>query len=255
MYSTTLKMKELPIYAWGDNHGDWKFIHIYIKTKSIENINIIQVGDFGIGYNENDNERLEELNDLLYKSNIFLYAIRGNHDDPYYFKGHHIDRYSNIFLLPDYTILEYNNEKILCIGGATSVDRKYSQEKGRKIRRVLWWKDEVFKYNQVIIDEIKENNNITAIVTHTIPSNFYPYASSGFPTFVTNFARKDPMLIQDLYVERSLMDKLYNEFCLSDDIKLWIYGHFHAPYEEKIGNTTVKLLGIDEIWDTKLDRL
>jgi UDP-2,3-diacylglucosamine pyrophosphatase LpxH len=78
---------------------------------------------FSIGFTtpENDMRILEDLNEQLKKKNITMYAIRGNHDNPAFFKGDHI--LSNLKLLPDYTVLDLEGKKILLVGGAVSVDR------------------------------------------------------------------------------------------------------------------------------------
>jgi UDP-2,3-diacylglucosamine pyrophosphatase LpxH len=245
----------LPIYGWGDTHGNWDFLKAYINSKKISNLIFLQVGDFGIGFKDNDLSRLNELNELLQKTNCYLYAIRGNHDDPFYFGGSFANKWSNIFLLKDYTILEYMGKNILCVGGAISIDRKPRQVEGRIWGKPLWFRKEKFVYNQEIIQQIKKSYNIDVIVTHSSPASFYPYLSSDYPPIVQKFARGDSTLIQELTEERNSFEDLFNDFrYLDSPPKLWIYGHFHYSYEEMIDNTKVKLLGIDEIWDTQLDR-
>ena len=80
-----IKLNENPLIFWGDNHGVWNKFQKYVRLN--KNKNIIQVGDFGIGMSEKDWEydKLYDLNEILNKNNIFIYIIRGNHDNPKFF--------------------------------------------------------------------------------------------------------------------------------------------------------------------------
>lgn len=255
MEISIIQCPNLPIYGWGDTHGNWDFLKVCIKSKQISNVIFLQVGDFGIGFRDDDLSRLNTLNQILEENNCFLYAIRGNHDDPFYFRDSFMNQWSNIILIPDYSILEYMGMNILCVGGAISIDREPRKLEGRKYKKVYWFRTEPFVYDAQIIETIKAKHNIDVIVTHSAPASFYPYHSTGFPEIVKKFSRNDSKLLQDLTLERQSFENLYNDFkSLDNPPKLWIYGHFHHSHEESHENMTIKLLGIDEIWDTKLDR-
>ena len=107
----------------GDIHGNFNYLKHQITQKNITDCTIIQVGDFGIGFTNRDNdiETLKNLNDFLMGQNITMLAIRGNHDNPDFFKGD--IEFTNLKLLPDYTTLNLEGNNFLFIGGAISVDR------------------------------------------------------------------------------------------------------------------------------------
>lgn len=232
----------------GDLHGHWEEINHFVNKYNVENLNFVQVGDFGLGYlkkNKQDSE-LKELSDFLKERGCFLYVIRGNHDDPYYFDGNY--NFENIFFLKDYTVLSNEKHSILCIGGATSIDRLYSQESSERIGRPLWWKDEIFIYDEGKINEIIKNYEIDTIVTHNSPNSFYPYS---FGRIVYEYSINDHMLIQDLTNERILINKIYEKFLDNILPKNWIYGHFHKSHVEDHNGLFSRLLNINEFYYLK----
>lgn len=243
-----LRINENPLSFLGDIHGNWEIITNHFDEHDISNVNLIQVGDFNIGCKKKDEESvlLKELSANLKKRNNFLYIIRGNHDDPSYFKASNIDLYSNIIFLQDYSILQNSIHNILCIGGAFSIDRRISKERSIIIGRNLWWEDEKFDYNEVEIDNILEKLHIDIVVTHTAPKIFYPHSFNGLVNF---YAEKDHMLIYDLTLERNLLQNLYEKFYDKIMPQYWFYGHFHTSkielVEEKVN---ARLLNIEEFY-------
>jgi UDP-2,3-diacylglucosamine pyrophosphatase LpxH len=213
--------------------------------------NIIQVGDFGIGFTTEYNDRkiLNNLNDKLSEKNIKLYAIRGNHDNPDFFNGDYT--FSNLSLLPDYTVLELDSKNILCIGGAISVDRIPRIIENMSYSRVgstfrCHWYDE-----KVIFDEgkLKEFKDIDVIVTHTAPDYCAPLNKIGFGSLVEEFSVNDPTLKDELKEERAIMTDMFQILFENNDIKYHFYGHFHRSHVEKIGNCTHRILGINEMFE------
>ena len=103
----------------GDVHGQFQTMNYLIhKRYKFKDTLLIQVGDFGVGFYKNNYYVLEfsVLNDKLKENNNTLLAIRGNHDNPSWFKGKGRE-YSHLKLLQDYTIIETYKGNILCIGG------------------------------------------------------------------------------------------------------------------------------------------
>ena len=243
-----LRVNENPLSFLGDIHGNWDVIKNHFESKEITNINLIQVGDFGIGYlkKEVESEKLKNLSSFLKERNSFLYVIRGNHDDPSYFYASNINPYSNIIFLQDYSILQNNSHNVLCIGGAVSVDRRISKGRSLVIGRDLWWEKEGFDYNEVEIDNILEKLQIDIVVTHTAPKIFYPQL---FNNIVTEYAKNDDMLIYDLVLERNLLQNLYEKFYDKLMPKYWFYGHFHSSNNELVEEKVkAVLLDIDELY-------
>ena len=152
----------------GDIHGSFEPTSKFsTKIRQKENVIYFQCGDFGIGFGEIDKDikKLNILDELLQQRNSELYVIRGNHDDPKYFNGS-FNQFTNIKFLPDYSILEIQGHKILCVGGAISVDRVFRKE------GLSYWKNEPF----VLKDDYKElPTDCDIIVTHSAPVDFFPY--------------------------------------------------------------------------------
>lgn len=226
------------IYVLGDVHS--KFGHLLEKIKrfSIENAIIIQVGDFNIGIRapKIDYERLYELNEYLYNNNVEMYVIRGNHDNPIYFKNCKV---GNIKFIPDYTVLDINNKKILCVGRATSIDR---------LRRMTdenykgtYFTNEAFSYDSHKIPI----ENIDVIITHTSP---YFASPNGIPDFIKHIAKEDKHLINGYVHERKCVAKLYRQINKSNEI-LWYCGHFHRSLYETFNfdGNLVKFRILDEL--------
>jgi hypothetical protein len=223
--------KDFPIVFLGDNHGAWSTLLYEIERRKIENCFIISVGDCGIGFESKEyNFKLFELLNKDFKErNIYFKAIRGNHDDPSYFKTGKV-HLSHFELLEDYTTIKYKNKTIQFIGGAISIDRT-----GRK-EGSSYWKDEGAVLRKDLCKEVD------VLVTHTAPSLCYPQT---FNKIVYGWANQDEKLIIDLKEEGALLDQVF-EICKP---KLHIYGHFHTSWDEQQNTCRHKLLDIDEFWE------
>jgi DNA repair exonuclease SbcCD nuclease subunit len=184
----------------------------------------------------------------LKERDIVMYAIRGNHDNPKFFKGDYI--FDNLKLIPDYTVLEIESHKILCVGGAVSVDRKQRLSEMQKadhygIKKELYWFDENFVF---IEDKVKNLQNINIVVTHTAPEWCVPDNRNGFGPFVEIFAQHDNKILEDLTFERGEMTKMFNLINQYNHIKYHFYGHFHKHDITINGYTNHILLDINEFW-------
>lgn len=240
-----LEINQENISFWGDTHGNWVYLKNVIKTFQINNTSFIQVGDFGIGFRDNEVELLNDFNSVLRKTNCYLYIIRGNHDNPNEFTGD-ITKYSNIVLLKDYTVIKWYDKKILCVGGALSIDREKLKLDMQNGSRTVWWENEQFVYDEAILEDIIANHNINIVVTHTAPTHFHPI-SGRLSQIVQRFAKNDKTLVNDLHAERLLLNKLYNKVVDAGYVTHWYYGHFHYFDAKYIDGVNIKLLNIDEI--------
>ncbi len=226
----------------GDIHGCFENFLERLEKYGISNSKIIQVGDFGIGFKnqEEDEKKLNNINNFLKKSNNHLYVIRGNHDNPFYFKGQHI--LSNLSLLEDYSFLEINGLNILFIGGAISIDRCV------RMVNFNYFLDEEFKLE---INKLNQIKNCDIVVTHSAPNEFYP---AGFESYIVkNYIKleeekKGTNLLLDLIKEREDLSKVWGILRKNNNIKLWVYGHFHSSNKINFENTEIRLLNIDEFW-------
>ena len=219
-------MKKTRLLFLGDLHGQFGIIHQYVKFYGIKDAHIIQVGDFGVGFNtfEKEKRMLEMYHTILVKNNVHVWAIRGNHDCKLYFDSDPFG-FTNIHLVPDYTVLELCDKRILCIGGAVSVDRTWrktnNQKKGifenYKTGVESWWEDEVFILDR---DKLGEMRNIDIVVTHTAPHYCEPDNTFGFGNFVENIVKEsgDDQLKTDLLVERQQVTDAFTILKMNNNI-------------------------------------
>jgi len=215
----------------GDIHGDWRELFYRIQLKKISNANIISVGDLGMGFNSNQDRIKSGLLDKEFKQkNINFYSIRGNHDDPSFFKGNDRICLDNFELVEDYSVFEHNSKLIQLIGGAVSIDRT-----GRTVG-VSYWEDEGVVFNRDTCQKVD------ILVTHTAPSFCAP---QKFNEMVYGWAREDAYLLEDLTDERAVMDEIF-KIC---NPKYHFYGHFHFANNETINECRHKLLNIDELFE------
>ena len=242
----------------GDLHGNFSLIHQYVKNYDIKDAHIIQVGDFGVGFALLDKERrtLGMFHDLFVKNNVIVWAIRGNHDFKPYFDNDPFG-FSNIRLVPDYMVLELEGKKILCVGGAVSVDREWrytgAQRRGEfnVVPGQSWWKDEVFVLEKEKVVDLK---GINIVVTHTCPSYCPPDNTFGFGSFVEGIIRDtgDVELKTDLNVERQAMNDLFHYLKINgNNIDNHYYGHFHKSEVQNYDGIVHRMLGVGELWEEK----
>lgn len=221
----------------GDVHGNFKFLSWLVKAHKIEESAIIQVGDFGIGFDppEVDRKNLERLSLTLKKQNVLLYVVRGNHDDPSYFDGNFTD-FDNIFLVPDYSVIRIGEKNHLFVGGAISVDRT-SRTLG-----VDMWKGEEF-----ILDEsrLEGLTGIDVLVTHNCMSFLTPVTVNSN---ILKFCESDPDLLTDISRERMAISLMWHILARENlnKIELHVYGHYHFSHTTFVEDTKHVLLGIEK---------
>lgn len=240
----------------GDIHKNFNIFSQYVNFYSIKNANIIQVGDFGVGFKQFQKEKkeLEAINKVLAKNNVFVWAIRGNHDYKPYFDNDPFNL-TNIKLVKDYTVLNLGGKNILCIGGAISIDRKQcytpNQAKGdftTKTGNEKWWPDEIFDYDD---NKLKDLRGIDIIVTHTAPDYCIPDNSYGFGDFVNSYIKFDPGLKLELLEERRNMTLAFQTVKENNDITHHYYGHYHRSGYIDMYGTRHRVLGIGELHEER----
>jgi predicted phosphodiesterase len=242
----------------GDIHGNFNLINQYIKLYELKDCHIIQVGDFGVGFNtlEKEKRALKMVHDECVKHNIFVWAIRGNHDYKPYFDNDPFE-FTNIKLVKDYEILELEGKRILCVGGAVSVDRswRYTKEQRNGNFEVkpgqTWWSDEIFVLDR---DKIIDMKDINIVVTHTSP-DYCPIDNTfGFGPFVESIIKEknDTELRTDLLFERQQMTEMFHLLRLNgNDITHHMYGHFHKSDTINMNGIKHRLLGIGELFEER----
>jgi predicted phosphodiesterase len=237
----------------GDIHGEFSTLVYNVKRLGIENSMIIVAGDCGIGFEKETHYSQmygSKLRKSLDKSNNMLLLLRGNHDDPAFFNGDRID-YARMKCIPDYSVVKVADKNVLCVGGATSIDRKHRLEAmwieevyRRRPVRPTYWENEAPVFSESALTEIKASGiEIDCVVTHTCPSFCYPQSKRG----IEGWLAEDDTLAADLDNERAVMDRLH-ERLLADrhPVRDWLYAHFHDSRTEFTSDIRFSLLEIME---------
>lgn len=277
----TVKIQANAVYCIGDLHGNIKAVTYQIKQYDIHDAVIVCCGDVGLGFNKFEyyKQVFNKLKKTLAKYNDYLIFIRGNHDNPKYFDGKMVND-KRIKAVPDYTMLQiYNMEdkemnyvcfKLLCIGGATSIDRlqrlawndsimlKYAMhhptananEFANEDIPLTYWKNEQPVYDEEKLNEINNKYQIDAVATHTCPSFCKPQTKDN----ILYWMRMDENLEKDIDNERETMDKIYNKLMEKQFIvNCWYYGHYHFHNMDNIN--AIKFVLLDMERDGKLDMI
>lgn len=198
----------------GDIHGKFRSTVVdslekTIKRLQIEDCIIFCVGDCGIGFCDTikkEYNQISDLNNFFKRRNITFLSIRGNHDNPFFWDIAPVDL-SHFKLIPDYTVLNINGERFLCVGGAISIDRS------NRIDGKSYWKNEIFNLDRSKIVECD------VIITHSAPPWIGPNDKSG----ISYWCETDKELWADCKKERKEHGELYK---LSKCKKSYS-GHFH----------------------------
>lgn len=218
-------------YILGDIHGDsspilrWN----HLCSDSV----IIQVGDFGLS------ERLTlHLSELLYKKNNNLIIVRGNHER-FIFNDH---KYSNIFLVSDYSTLDIDGQIYQLVGGAISLNRldKIHRSKRYPDRDSFYDINEPVKY---IPELINPETNI--LITHTAPRGLIPFLNRSF---LLDFLKDDVNLKHDLEQEERIISQIFSHYASLPSLKRIYSGHYHRSVKNTFyNNIPFRCLDINEI--------
>ncbi len=235
----------MEFYITGDTHGKWDRL-LFLKEQEKYSAAVIVLGDFGANFvhDRMENSRKDTLNSF----HNYIYALRGNHDDRpedledvkeiyddnvngYVYCQER--RWPNIRYLKDGGEYTINSYKILCIGGAYSVDKEFRLMLGYAYNpRELLTKDEMNNIYRNI-----KGKSYDFVFTHTCPYSWQP---------------------TDLFLkglDQSKVDKSMEEWLeeVKDNVeyKVWLFGHFH---NDRIIRPHVELMyhnvqTLDEIYD------
>jgi hypothetical protein len=226
----------------GDVHGEFKDLATKLVRSNVRESSFIQVGDFGVGFRKKEVEsnELDVLNSVLIAGNNHLCVIRGNHDNPKYFRTS--SGYSNITFFEDYTVFEIEGQTILLAGGAISIDRMV------RILDVSYWRGEAFRYDEPLLKRrVNGVNKIDIVVTHNAPMEFWP---TEFNRLVLGYALRDGTLLEELRKERYRHTQLMN-FLIRNKLKPkhWYYGHYHTRNDARYKGIRYRALDCLEMFE------
>lgn len=252
----------------GDIHGDFTSLSGFMKQYEFKDTLVILCGDIGFGF-----EKLQHYTNIFNKItktaakyNCEFMMVRGNHDSKSFFDGKVINR-KYFKAVPDYTVIKTPIYNILCVGGATSIDRTYrlkvleknaaiysrfhtcSLNEAKKLCQQVYWEDEQPIYDEEALNQLNELGiKIDIVATHTCPSFAKPITKDGIQYWLTY----DQKLNEDIDNERKVMDDIYNKLVTDGHpLSKWFYGHYHYHNQEYIDN--VHFIMLDMCRDSKLD--
>lgn len=251
------------IIVVGDVHKRFNILKKFIEENEITNTTIIIAGDCGIGFSNIANIEYEIdffLKEICETNNVNILMVRGNHDNPYYFKYDLLNVSDRIKLLPDYAVV---NNEILCIGGAVSIDRTNRiAEKNYQtvvidedvynigknyvylipgfglIEGDIYWKDEIIVYDENKLEDLK-SKEIKHVITHTCPHFCCPTSTSPIQYWLD----RDTNLETDITKERNILTKVYDKLIADGHpLKTWSYGHYHDSYKDYINGVKFTMI-------------
>lgn len=232
-----------PFKCVGDIHGAPGVVlaeienEIYPKEKVL---NYIFLGDVGVGFSEFNFGPLSKMSKRFaaIDSAITCYILRGNHDNPRYFRGAKLReierRYPNIKVLSDFDTLEFDDGiSGIVIPGAISVDRIFRREFKD------WWSGEPPLYSE--LDNI-EDGHYDFIFAHggVEPSVFQ---ETHKPGILSMAAKYDITLMDDIRAEHGFWERAIKKFT---PVYVFI-GHFHISHIQTKGLATLRYHDINEI--------
>lgn len=245
-----IDIQDRDIYVMGDIHGEFQVAY----ARNVQHACIILAGDCGFGFHHHKYYTgcmYPKALKWLEKNDNIIVCVRGNHDNPAYFKGK-LFYEKRMMCVPDYTIVKGYHHTILCIGGAVSIDRTYRHDLNalRPNGPFYWWQGEEPVLDTDKIREITEAGfRIDTVVTHTCPDFCYPMNKGMTNSTLVHWLQVDPTLKFDLLGERGVMTELYHWLVDEYDhpVKRWMYGHYHASHKAIYDGMICHLLDINEI--------
>lgn len=238
----------------GDIHGDitpliFKCCVQYGMTDTL----IIVAGDCGFGFEKPDyyENIYNRCRKKLTKANNWLVFIRGNHDNPAYFNNMPI-KHQRWMTLPDYSVIKACGHTILCVGGATSIDRTFRMASRQYhlpspqdlLMPNVYWTNEEPVFDRKKLDDIDSRCAVDTVITHTSPS----FCELTSHHFLESWIEQDADLLDDIKYERQVMDDIYNYlYSKNHPLHYWYYGHFHESWHAKIEDVMFHMLDIMEL--------
>lgn len=203
---------------------------------------IISTGNNRIGFNSDAyyEKVFGKMNEILAKNNTTILFIRGNNDDPSFFREEKIN-FSNVKTIPDYSIIKTKHGNVLCVGGGLSIDRVWRKKQQDRLSSIssdkkknLYWKDEMPIFDDDKMKELSENGiKISGVVSHVAPTFAFPDIADSLDDWCT----KDADLARDIENERLVMDKIYDALrSMGNRPSFWYYGHYKVDNSEHRAN-------------------
>lgn len=196
----------------GDIHGLLYDFKVLVDHAPDNVDKIIQLGDFGIGFDQSDYWH-ESLDDYMVENNVFF--LRGNHDNP--FKCAEMKN----------NLSGGNYQDFFVVPGAWSIDNPVAPPGWhRRIAGVDWWFDEECsdqEFESFFQSYIETKPRV--MITHDIPK------TASYEMFWKSGILRGPV-----YPNRTA--QWFDHFFQHHQPEFWFHGHWHNSMMCKIENTT-----------------
>lgn len=232
------ELRENYVILQGDPHG-LKYIRAALDVIP-EGRDWIVIGDCGVGFDEKNKEGLIKelllhIDQICYIKNINLYLIRGNHDNPSWWKENKVVLLRTKFV-KDYDSFVFPNGKTaLAVGGGISIDRCLRGG-------ASYWEDEV------TTDPPEGLGEFDFVFAHDCPTEVNHH-TNGLEKSFFHFVSQDVDLINDCEKQRATMDKVF----FTANPKVYIYGHFHNTHRCEYYGCKFRCLDINELYEFSAD--
>lgn len=223
------------LFICGDIHGKLKtLVWKLVEQKKITDADVILVGDIGVGFGRPKSFEVlyKSVERRLERSNIKLWGIRGNHDDPNFFNGS--IKYPFLELLPDHKLVEINDFKVYPMGGATSTDREDRLKTMQHSKYPIYWKGESVEKKD---DNFNYPPKVDIIVSHEAPISFKP-----IPERLDEIS---PEIWEEILEDRRYLERV--KVLIRSGY--WFFGHYHKSYDGECGLMIYRGLGELELYE------
>lgn len=204
-------MTETIIRFIGDVHGKFGAYKTILKDSPYRTH---QVGDMGVGFLRwpHGEPSANPPFDLMVEKEATFH--RGNHDSPDVCRKHKQ-------CIQDGTVID----NMMFIGGALSIDKAY------RYPDFSWWADEELSTDELIImSGIMVRIQPEIMVTHECPERVAELIIGRLPNLRGGAMKMDPRFASRTRVAFDAMIDMHQP-------KLWIFGHWHVPFDEVISGT------------------
>lgn len=200
------------VYVTGDLHGDMERFDEKVLKKLKKNDTLIVLGDFGFLW---DGSKAEQKNlKWLTKRRYQLLFIDGCHENFDMLKEYPEVEYKggkarhlggNLYYIMRGSILEIEDKKLLCFGGAESWDKE-DREEG-----INWWRSELPSSAELeyCANNLRRvNGKVDYVLTHDAPQQILEFTQlmKGQPNWLHNF---------------------FDQIRQKAEYKKWLFGRYH----------------------------
>lgn len=203
---------------------------------------VIQLGDFGFGW---DSDFVPAVASLVEQAGVPLWWIDGNHEN--FDRLDEVGAFNapgpteiadGVTYIPRGTVLDLDGARVLCIGGAYSVDKKW------RTPHVSWWEQEELRERDIRQALDNAEGGVEVVLSHDAPNAAFVavlgLAANG-QYGLEHLEWKNDQQFPEARPNRMALQGVLD--ALDPAPRLWVHGHYHSPYEATVGET--RFVGLD----------